>query len=60
MCSGQALFGVGGIWIPTPSEDSEVRGNPAPNGLVCWVWHNEDTAPFHISRVHEGAGFQVF
>lgn len=34
--------------------------DPAPTDLVSWIWQDEDTALFHISRVQEGAGFQVF
>lgn len=44
----------------TPSESSEVFGDPASTDWESWVWPNEDTGLFHISRAHEGAGFQVF
>lgn len=57
---GRYCLVVGGIWIPSPREDSEVRGDPARTRVASWVWHNEDTTLFRIPRVQEGAGFHVF
>lgn len=62
MCGTSATFS-GGRYRDSytyPSEDSEIHGDAAPTDLESWVWPNEDTALFHISRMHEGAGFQVF
>ena len=63
MCAvnGEVLFGSGRYTDShIPGEDSEVHGYPAPTGLASRAWLHEDTALFHISRVKEGAGFQVF
>lgn len=59
--NGEVLFGSGRYTDShIPGEDSEVHGDPAPTGLASRAWLHEDTALFHISRVKEGAGFQVF
>lgn len=59
--NGEVLFGSGRYTDShIPGEDSDVHGDPAPTGLASRAWLHEDTALFHISRVKEGAGFQVF